>query len=125
MERILMYLSIILLVSVLHIYYTKICNLTFTKEHLDNPPSQNPSTSSTPQNPSDNSNLNICDTNCTLAPINTQISTIMLRLDSLDAYNKTQDTKIDNNASDIATIQTGLKKMGNVSVSSKTPPKMT
>jgi uncharacterized coiled-coil protein SlyX len=90
--------SIIMLILLFFIYYTKINNYSspYIKEYLDN------QTLDTEKK--------MCDEGCFLAPINTQIININTRLDALEKLGAIHDSTINSNTFLLTNLQSEIKK---------------
>jgi hypothetical protein len=102
--------SIVLLILLFFIYYTKINNYSspYIKEYLDN---QTPDGSKDPTNTQNNSDTDkkMCDEGCFLAPINTQIININTRLDALEKLGAIHESEINNNTSVLTNLLSKIK----------------
>jgi uncharacterized coiled-coil protein SlyX len=102
-KNICMVVSIVLLMLLFFIYYTKINNYSspYIKEYLDN---------QTPDSHDNKTEKKMCDEGCFLAPINTQIININTRLDALEKLGAIHDSTINNNTLLLANLQSEIKK---------------
>lgn len=81
------------------------------KECLENPPNNNDADNNADDNADSNADKKMCDEACTLAPINTQITTINTRIDLLEKISDKHDAQIKSNTEIVTKTSSDLKAL--------------